>query len=89
VLAVEGALNIFALNRHLEESMPLDVRLPGLGVLSIAAVQELRDADLNAANTKENPGRVIPAPFETAEVSGERLRATLAPASWTLFCLRP
>ena len=68
--------------------MPLDIRLPGFGALSLVAAEELRHADLEAVNTKEHPSRVKPAPFRTAEVSGERLRAMLAPASWTLLRLR-
>ena len=87
VHAEDGALNIFALNRNVEEPMPLDVRLPGFPRLSIAGADELKHADLEAENTKDNPGRVIPAPFRVAEVSGERLRATLAPASWTVIRL--
>jgi alpha-L-arabinofuranosidase len=89
VHADNGALNIFALNRHLQEPMPLDVRLPGFGARSIAGAEELRHADLEAVNTKDDPGRVAPAPFHAAEVSGEKLRATLAPASWTVIRLRP
>jgi alpha-N-arabinofuranosidase len=89
VHADDGTLTLFALNRNLAEEMPLDVRLPGFGALSIAGADELRNADLEAANTKDSPARVAPAPFRTAEVSGERLRATLAPASWTVIRLRP
>jgi alpha-N-arabinofuranosidase len=89
VHADDGTLNIFALNRHLEEPMPLDVRLPGISHLSIAGAEEVKQPDLEAVNTKDNPARVAPMPLRAAEVSGERLRATLAPASWTVIRLRP
>jgi alpha-L-arabinofuranosidase len=87
VHATDGSLAIFALNRHLEESMPLTIDLPGFGELRVAEALEMRHDDLNATNTKCAPDKVAPSSMDKVEVSAERLRTRLAPASWNLIRL--
>ena len=85
----DGSLTLFALNRHLEEAMPLDVRLPGLeGLRQVEAVQ-LVDADLDAANTRDDRERVVPSPLGGARLAAGQLRVELAPASWNMIRLSP
>jgi alpha-L-arabinofuranosidase len=69
-----GALTVFALNRHLEEELLLDLRAKGFDGLELDQALELRDDDLQATNTKAAPERVKPAPLGTVAVEGERLR---------------
>jgi alpha-L-arabinofuranosidase len=88
VHATDGSLAIFALNRHLEESMPLTIDLPGFGELRVAEAVEMRHDDLNATNTKEAPDTVAPSRIGKVDVAGERLRVDLAPASWNLIRLQ-
>ena len=83
----EGALTLFALNRHLQEELPLDLCGRGFEGLELDQALELRDHDLQASNTRDAPERIKPEPLATVVVEGERLRATLAPASWNVIRL--
>jgi alpha-N-arabinofuranosidase len=83
----QGFVTLFALNRHLEEPMELDAALNGFGALTLEEALTLHDADLAAANTKEQPERICPTALKDARVHGDRLRATLPPASWNVVRL--
>jgi alpha-N-arabinofuranosidase len=83
-----GSVSIFALNRHLTEPMPLEVELHGYGTLAVAGAQQLRHADLDAANTRDEPDKVAPAPLGGVSVATNHVGAMLAPASWNLIRLR-
>jgi hypothetical protein len=85
--ALPGALTLFALNRHLNEELPLDLRATSFGRLELEQALELYDYDLQATNAKNAPDRVKPAPLAAVAVDGEQLRATLAPASWNVIRL--
>lgn len=85
--AKDGHLTLFALNRHLTEAMPLDVVVRGFRDLALDRATQLRHDDLEATNTRDQAGNVKPAPLGGVEVSGERLRAQLAPASWNVIRL--
>jgi len=47
-----------------------------------------RHDDLNAVNTRDQPGKIAPAPLEGVSVNANRITATLAPASWNVIRLR-
>ena len=83
----EGLLTLFALNRSLNETFPLAVRLGGFDKLALKQAQQLCDPDLSAANTKHQPDRVRPASLPAVKVAGDRLEASLAPASWNVIQL--
>jgi alpha-N-arabinofuranosidase len=83
------AITLFALNRHLDEPMVLDVRLEGCGTPRLLPSWQLRHDDLHATNTREHPDRVAPTPLVTLAASKDRLRATLAPASWNVIRVQP
>ena len=82
-----GSLTLFALNRSLDEALPLEVTARGFAGLAVAQAQALHDRDLNARNTQDEPLRIRPLPLEDVVVGGERLRATLPPASWNVIRL--
>jgi alpha-N-arabinofuranosidase len=82
-----GALTLFALNRHLQEPMPLEVSVQGYGSLAIAQAQQLQHHDLDAANTRDEPDKVAPAPLEGVKMDANRVHATLLPASWNVIRL--
>ena len=84
-----GSLTLFALNRHLAEELSLEVTARGFAGLDVERALELHDSDLKAANTRENPERIKPAPLAGVAIEGQRLRATLAPASWNVIRLAP
>ena len=82
---VGSSLTVFAINRHLAEPMPLDVVLEKFGAAQLIEAQQLCHADLKAMNTQQAPDSVRPAPLADVQVTGARVRASLAPASWTML----
>jgi len=89
VAAVDAGatLTLFLLNRSLDEEAAVEIETRGFGPLSVARATTLRDDDLEAANTKDAPDRVAPAPLSGVESSGG-VRAVLPPASWNVIRLR-
>lgn len=82
-----GSLTLFALNRSLDETMPLEVATRGFAGLQVMQALEMHDPDLGATNTKDDPDRIEPAALAGVTVDHDRLRATLAPASWNVIRL--
>lgn len=80
-------LTLFALNRHLTERLPMTVAVTGLNIETVQAARTLHHPDLNAANTRDSPDTVRPAPLLEAAITGGTLRATLPPASWNVIRL--
>jgi alpha-N-arabinofuranosidase len=80
---------LFALNRSPDEALPLAVTSRGFSGLAVEQALALHDRDLDAANTKEAPERVRPAPLEGVALEGDRLQALLPPASWNVVRLAP
>lgn len=87
--AVESAdgsgLGLFALNRHLQDCLEVEVSLQGFGDLSVSTALQLRHDDLHASNTVDTPGCVAPEPLQHVVASPGVLRARLQPASWNLI----
>ncbi len=82
-----GALTLFALNRNLDEPMPLAVTAKGFEGLEVERALALRDDDLQATNTGSDPERIKPRPLAGVLIEGNRFRTSLAPASWNLIRL--
>jgi alpha-N-arabinofuranosidase len=80
-----GLLTVFALNRSLTEELPLRLHAAGFSKLALKQALQLGDPDLQAVNTRDNPDRVTPKPLTAVRISGERVEATLAPASWNVL----
>jgi alpha-N-arabinofuranosidase len=80
-----GAVTLFALNRHLNDEMPLEVMLRGYGTPVPIDAQQLCHANLKAVNTRQQPNRVAPTVLKSVTTSTDRVRATLAPASWNVI----
>jgi alpha-N-arabinofuranosidase len=78
-------LTLFALNRSLTDELPLRLDAMGYAGLSLKQAVQLQDADLKAINSKAEPDRVIARPLGTVRVSGDRVEAALAPASWNVI----
>jgi alpha-N-arabinofuranosidase len=81
------SVTIFAINRSLTEPLATTVTLRALGNLAVESWTTLTHADLKARNTQDAPDAVRPAPATGAQVSGETLTVTLAPASWNVIRL--
>ena len=84
-----GAITLFALNQHLQESMPLEVALPGFGTPTLIEALALRHDDLTATNTREHPERVSPQRLKGVKLAADHVRPTLAPAWWNMIRLAP
>jgi alpha-N-arabinofuranosidase len=89
VADAQGGLNLLLLNRDLKGELSVEVSARGFGSLRVAQANQLRHDDLSACNTAAAPQRVAPQPLQHASVDGERIRLTLAPASWNTVRLVP
>jgi Alpha-L-arabinofuranosidase C-terminal domain len=81
-----AALLLREQDRSLDQAVALDVTAKGFCDLALEKALELR-GDLEAVNTKDNPDRIRPAPLDGVTIEADRLRATLAPASWNVIRL--
>lgn len=81
----KSRLTLFALNRSLEEEMPLEVNAAGFSNIVARQALQLCDPDLKAVNTRTAPNRVSPKSLGPVKVEGQRIAATLAPASWNVI----
>ena len=81
-------VTIFAINRSVDSPMELTTNLRAFGKLTLESHTQVRHDDLAATNTKENPNNVAPSAVSGTSVSGEKLTATLAPASWNVIRLK-
>ena len=82
-----GGLNLFVLNRALDQETQLHVEARGFGTPRLIEAQSLHDTDPYAANTKTEPERVRPVALDRVDIAGERVRINLPPASWNLIRL--
>jgi alpha-L-arabinofuranosidase len=80
-------LTLFAVNRSLTDATPLEITARGFGALHLHEALQLSNPDLKAVNTKQHPDRVKPAPLDGVRIDGDRIHATLPPASWTMIRL--
>jgi alpha-N-arabinofuranosidase len=78
----EDAVTLFAVNRGTE---PLELSAVLRCAAGAVEHRVLADDDPAAANTAEQPDRVVPCTLGGARIDGERLRATLPPRSWNVL----
>jgi alpha-N-arabinofuranosidase len=84
----QGEVTVFAVNRHLEEQLPLEVDLRSFGACRLIEHIVLQSDDLKAVNTEENPDTVKPHNGGNAAVDGFKVSASLAKASWNVIRLK-
>jgi alpha-L-arabinofuranosidase len=82
-----GHVTLFALNRHLTQSMAMKVDLKGLAGLQVVKAHQLHHVDLKAVNTATAPTTVMPKALTGIELGKESLSVELAPASWNVIRL--
>jgi alpha-N-arabinofuranosidase len=80
-------VTIFALNRSLDENLSMEALVRGFDGLTVKEAHQLRNDDLMAVNTKDEPDTIMPVPLEGVEIWGNHVRAKLAPASWNVIRL--
>jgi alpha-N-arabinofuranosidase len=81
-------VTVFAVNRHLSEAMELTVDLRSFGKVEVIQHTVLAHENLHAANTRLNPGNVLPHERGTAAADSGRVSALLPAASWNVIRLR-
>lgn len=84
----KGEVTIFAVNRHLEEALPLEVDLRSFEGFTLMEHIVLESDDLKAYNTSASPNRVAPHRNGNATVSDSIVNANLAKASWNVIRLK-
>jgi alpha-L-arabinofuranosidase len=83
--AGEGRVAVFVVNRHPSEAVSFSTGLRGFDGGDLVEAVVLADDDLTAANTQDDPDRVVPKPHPAAAVTDGVLTAELPPASWSMF----
>ncbi|KRF30887.1 hypothetical protein ASG83_08510 [Yonghaparkia sp. Soil809] len=83
VLDEDGVLSVFIVNRSVESAHRVELSLVG-GAGALLEATTLSDRDPWAANTADDPLRVVPAANDTAVLEGGSVRIELPPVSWTL-----
>ncbi len=81
-------ITIFAVNRHMEDSITLDVELNGFGQFEVVEHIVLEHNDVKATNTKENPNNVVPNNNGNAIVEDGSIKASLKNLSWNVIRLK-
>ncbi|UJF34166.1 arabinosylfuranosidase ArfA [Paenibacillus hexagrammi] len=85
----KSEVTIFAVNRHLEEALPLELDLRSFGASRIIEHIVLESDDLKAANTADAPDNVKPHHGGSAAVTDSgQVQATLSKASWNVIRLK-
>ncbi|HET6706260.1 alpha-N-arabinofuranosidase [Amycolatopsis sp.] len=80
----EGVV-VFAVNRDQHAALPLTVELRAIPHLTRATHTYVGGDDPLAANTEEEPHRVVPRTAESRPLDGGELAITLPPLSWNLI----
>jgi len=81
------ALTFFAVNRHPNERLDLEIALQGFGASRIADHQTMAGVPLEAVNTLAKPLAVVPKKGSGASVKDGRLTARLPPYSYQMIRL--
>lgn len=82
------ALTIFAVNRHLTESLHLQGDVRAFAGYSVLEHLLLTHPNLKAANSADQPHNVVPRSGGDAAISEGTLTATIPPASWNVIRLQ-
>ncbi|MFW5775907.1 MAG: alpha-N-arabinofuranosidase [Spirochaetota bacterium] len=79
-----GTATLFAVNRNKSEDAKIDGRMGGFPLSEVQEHLVLTHPDIKAANTKDQPDRVVPGTATSTTVDAERFATVLAPLSWNV-----
>jgi alpha-N-arabinofuranosidase len=85
VLADTGEITVFAINRSLEESLPLELEFRGFDEYMMAEHIVVDSGDHLDTNTEDYPDKVKPRAASPAAVEGNRTALTLPKLSWNVI----
>lgn len=80
-----GRVSLFCVNRSMSEDAELTIDLARVQGLALTSVTTLSDSDVHAANTLDDPERVVPHENVSARVDGDVCVVTLPAVSWTVL----
>jgi alpha-N-arabinofuranosidase len=83
----DRSLTLFLLNRSLDEEMPIEVAADGFANFAPGRATTLAHSSLDAVNTSAAPDTVGPTALVGVSSDGNRIRALLKPASWSMIRL--
>ena len=89
VLAEDGGVTIFAVNRDSEDALELSADLRDFGSLRVEEHVVLHHDDVKAVNTEEHPDNVAPVQGDRGTLDGGRLSVSLPALSWNVIRLVP
>jgi alpha-L-arabinofuranosidase len=81
----KGEVTVFAVNRDLENALPLEVDLRSFGSCSVIEHLVLENDNLKAVNSAVDSNRVQPHANGSAKADGNRINARLGKASWNVI----
>jgi len=81
----KNEVTVFAVNRDLENALPLEVDLRSFGACRVIEHIVLENDDLKAVNTATQSNRVQPHAGGSAKADGNRVTAQLGKASWNVI----
>ena len=87
VLAEDGSVTIFAVNRDMQEDVLLQADLRDFGGLKVAEHIVLHHDDVKAINTEEHPDTVAPTAGDAGKLDGGKLEICLPALSWNVIRL--
>ncbi|MDR3337396.1 MAG: alpha-N-arabinofuranosidase [Treponema sp.] len=88
VLADNGDLAIFAINRNLTESLPLELKLRGFSGYKVEEHIIVESANPKDTNTEQEPDKVKPHSGGNAAIDDGVVSATLPKLSWNVIRLK-
>ena len=83
--ADEGMLTFFAVNRHGTEPMEIDLAMQGFGAAKSVEHTLIKHHDLEARNTENNPDEVKPRKADGAVLTGNSVKLTMLPHSYSMM----
>jgi alpha-L-arabinofuranosidase len=83
-----GELTIFVVNRNENQAVPLKCEMRGFGEFTVLEHIVLENENIKAANTAENPLRVVPHSNGNAKTNGFYVTAELPKLSWNVIRLK-
>jgi len=87
VLGDDGGVTIFAVNRDMQDAIPLECDLRAFDSLTIAEHIVLHHDDVKAVNTEEHPDTVAPKKGRGGKVDGGKMTVRLPALSWNVIRL--
>lgn len=88
VMDDNGDITVFAINRSIDEALPIQVDLRGFGKYTVDKHIVLESENAKDTNTEENPNNVVPHNNGNAQMDGNKVTAILPKLSWNAIRLK-